>query len=160
MAQDNGPDDDISPYATALADAVDAALAPWVERTVRQRLEDWRGSVPDDVATMARAAGRRARDEVGPAVRRLLETDVDQQPTTPLALLRRAVRYPTAVLEGAGVPPVVRDEFAERAFPEDRYDLAPATFADVDPGLAEPGLAWGAAKAHVVLTRRRREGRR
>jgi hypothetical protein len=160
MARDNGTDEDISIYATALADAVEAALAPWVERTVRQRLEDWQGSVPEDVAAAARTAGRRAREEVGPAVRRLLETDVDQQPTTPLALLRRAVRYPTAILEGAGVPSVVRDEFAERAFPEDRYDLAPATFADVDPSLAEPGLAWGAAKAHVVLTRRRQEGRR
>ena len=33
----------------------------------------------------------------------------------------------------------------------------PASFADLDPTLAELGLRWGAAKAHVVL-RRRREG--
>ena len=71
-----------------------------------------------------------------------------------------AVRYPTAVLVGAGVPPVERDEFTERRFPEDVYDLAPATFADLDPSLHEPGLTWGAAKAHVHLARRRREGRR
>jgi hypothetical protein len=150
----------ITAYATALADAIDGALAGWVERSVRTRLEDWQGYVPDDMAAAARQAGQQARDEAGPQVRHLLATDVDQQSTTPLALLRRAVRFPTAVLERANVPPVVRDEFAERAFPEDRYDLAPATFADVDPALAEPGLAWGAAKAHVVLTRRRAEGRR
>ena len=36
------------------------------------------------------------------------------------------------------------------------YDLAPANFADVDPALAEPGLLWGAAKAHVHLARHRR----
>jgi hypothetical protein len=40
------------------------------------------------------------------------------------------------------------------------YDLTPASFADVDPALHEPGLVWGAAKAHVHLARRRREGRR
>ena len=46
------------------------------------------------------------------------------------------------------------------SFPDDPYDLTPGSFADVDPSLHEPGLVWGAAKAHVVLARRRREGRR
>ena len=58
-----------------------------------------------------------------------------------------AVRYPTAVLEAAGVPPVVRDEAAEELFPDDRYDLIPASFADLGADLAEVGLYWGAAKA-------------
>jgi hypothetical protein len=40
------------------------------------------------------------------------------------------------------------------------YDLSPAAFADLDPSLREPGLTWGAAKAHVHLARRRREGLR
>jgi hypothetical protein len=71
-------------------------------------------------------------------------------------VLRAAVRHPTAVLAEAGVPEVVRDRFAEETFPADVYDLSPAAFADIDPALAEPGLVWGAAKAHVVLTRRRR----
>jgi len=69
------------------------------------------------------------------------------------------------VLRQAGVPGVVRDEEAQRQFPDDDYDLTPANFADLDAGpteggLAEAGIAWGAAKAHVVLARRRREGRR
>jgi hypothetical protein len=34
------------------------------------------------------------------------------------------------------------------------------TLGDVRPDLTEPGIAWGAAKAHVVLARRRAEGRR
>jgi hypothetical protein len=68
--------------------------------------------------------------------------------------------HPTQVLAEAGVPPVERDEHAARLFPDDRYDLAPATFSDLDEALHEPGLVWGAAKAHVVLARRRREGRR
>src|SRR5918998_1467217 len=71
-----------------------------------------------------------------------------------------AVDDATAVLRAAGARPVPRDEFSERSFPDYVYDLSPATFADVDPSLHEPGLLWGAAKAHVHLARRRREGRR
>ena len=85
---------------------------------------------------------------------------MDEQRTGPLAVIRTAVRYPTEVLAAAGVGPVQRDEFAERSFPDDVYDLAPASFADLDPALHEPGLVWGAAKAHVVLARRRAEGKR
>jgi putative CocE/NonD family hydrolase len=46
------------------------------------------------------------------------------------------------------------------SFPDDAYDLGPASFADIDPSLHEPGLMWGAAKAHVHLARRRAEGLR
>ena len=70
-------------------------------------------------------------------------------------VLRAAVRYPTAVLRRAGVPPVVRDEFRERAFPEDSYDLAPAGWKDVDESLHEPGIIWGAWKAKTVMDRHR-----
>jgi hypothetical protein len=107
----------------------------------------WAGMLPPDVATAAVAAGRLARDEVMPELRALLAADIDDQRTTPLAVLREAVRYPTSVLAAAGVPPVARDEFALRSFPHDIYNLAPATFADLDPSLAELGIAWGAAKA-------------
>jgi hypothetical protein len=95
-----------------------------------------------------------------PEVRTVLLTDVDQQRVNPLALLRGAVRFPTAVLDELHVGPAERDEFARRNFPDDRYDLTPASFRAVDPTLHEPGLVWGAAKAHVVLQRRRAEGRR
>ena len=89
-----------------------------------------------------------------PRIRTLLSMDLDEQATNPLALLRSAVRYPTEVLAAHGVPPVDRDEFAVRAFPDDVYDLSPASFGDVHPDLHEPGLVWGAAKAHVHLQRR------
>jgi hypothetical protein len=147
-------------YAEALADAVEAALPGWVERGVVRIVMAYRGVVEPSVRLDAQAAGQRAREEVGTALRALLETDVDEQRTNPLAVLRGAVRYPSAVLVRAGVPPVVRDEFAERAFPDDLYDLAPATWRDVDETLHEPGLVWGAWKAKTVLDRRRAEGRR
>ncbi|MDQ6799037.1 MAG: hypothetical protein M3011_13650 [Actinomycetota bacterium] len=137
-------------HATALADAIEGALSGWVERCVARRLaEDPAGDGPSSprVAAAAVEAGQRARAEVGPAIRALLDADIDEQRSTPLALLRTAVTYPTAVLAGAGVPPVHRDRAQARLFPDDVYDLTPATFADVDPDLAEPGLAWGVAKA-------------
>ena len=134
-------------HATALADAIEAALPGWVERSVARTAEGYFGQVDAHMMAAAAEAGRRARDDVGPRVRALLEADVDEQRTTPLSLLRGAVRYPTGVLRDAGVPPVERDKIQARLFPDDIYDLAPATFADVHPSLADLGVAWGAAKA-------------
>ena len=148
-------------HAEALAMAVDGALPGWVARAVEGRWRAWRGDEPPaEVRTAAQEAGRRARAELVPELRALLSTDVDAQRANPLAVLRRAVPFATEVLRAAGVPPVARDEQAARLFPEDDYDLSPAAFADLDPSVHEPGLVWGAAKAHVVLARRRRERRR
>ena len=147
-------------WAVRLADGVEAALPGWVVGHVERLAEAWSGQVGADVGRRAEAAGARARAEVGSAVRTLLVADVDAQRTNPLSIVRSAVTYPTEVLVEAGVPPVERDPFAERAFPTDVYDLVPAGFADLSPDLAEVGLAWGAAKAYVVLNRRRAEGRR
>ena len=144
----------VEAHATALADAVEVALPGWVERSVTRIMAAWTGRAPDaGLLDAAREAGRRAGTEVGAEVRALLALDIDEQWTTPLSLLRAAVRYPTAVLRDAGVPPVERDPFRERLEPGDLYDLSPASFADVDPSLAEPGMVWGAAKA---LAHRRR----
>ena len=85
----------------------------------------------------------------------LLETDVDQQRSNPLSVLRRAVEHPTRVLLAAEIPPLKRDDFAVRAFPLDVYGLSPATWADVHESLLEPGVIWGAWKAKTVLDRRR-----
>lgn len=158
----NSDDDELRAYGAALADAVDEVLEGWVVASVERVMRAWQGGAPPEPAVVAHAveAGRAAREEVVPELRALLALDVDEQRTNPLTLLRRAVRYPTAVLREAGVPPVVRDDFAERSFPDDDYGLTPAAFADVDPALHEPGLVWGAAKARVHLVRRRAEGKR
>ena len=131
----------------ALADAIEAALPRWVARSVARRLPN------ADPAAVA-AAAERARREVGGQVRALLALDIDEQRTTPLTLLRGAVRYPTEVLQEASVPPVPRDREQKRLFPDDLYDLTPASFGDVDPSLHDLGIAWGAAKAFIHLQRR------
>jgi hypothetical protein len=145
----------LAAYAAELADAVDEALPRWVRRCVERFIP-----VSDAVATEVDEAVVEVRARVGVAVRTLLLTDIDEQATTPLTLLRRAVAEPTAILRRHGVAPVERDEFEERSFPDDVYNLTPASFADVDPSLADVGLRWGAAKAFVFKQRRRAEGKR
>lgn len=158
MADPTSDDEAFAAYSLALADAIDSAIGPWVQRVVTERCAA-AGIVQDATIRMAaESAARECRAEAVPQVRELLGTDLDEQRTTPLALLRRAVVYPTAVLAAAGVPPVARDEFAVRSFPDDVYALSPAAFGDIDDSVHEPGLIWGAAKAHVHLARRAARG--
>lgn len=134
--------------ATALGDAIAGALEGWLLHCVRQRAEPagrWSGAVEAD----AREAAVHARAEVMPALRALLAADIDEQATTPLSIVRHAVAHPTGVLRRAGVPPVTRDDDQRRRFPEDDYDLTPATFAELGETVAEAGIAWGAAKAFM-----------
>jgi hypothetical protein len=147
---------DIAEPAKALADGIVAALPAWVERSVDRVHRQALGAPPPPaVVSAAREAGRAAADEVGPDVRGLLARDIDDQLSTPLAVARGAVRYPTAVLRDAGVPPAERDPIDEAMFPDDVYGLTPANFADLDPALADPGIVWGAAKAWLHKERHR-----
>jgi hypothetical protein len=138
-------------YGAELAAAVDRVLPGWVVRCVQRFRSDLNGD--------AAAAGEIARLEIGVGLRDLLETDLDRQRSNPLAILRSAVRYPTEVLAAAGVPAVSRESFAVSAFPDDVYDLAPATWSDIDPTLQDAGISWSAWKAHEFLRRRRAEGK-
>lgn len=158
-----GEPDVLAESAGELLRVAEQALPGWVRRSVHDRWDAYRAvagpeQAGDEPVTAAAEAGAAAVDDVIPALRDLLALDVEAQWTGPLAILRRAVAYPTAVLQAAGVPPVVRDAFAERTFPDDLYDLSPGGFADLDPDLHEPGLIWGAAKAHTVLRRRKGQG--
>ena len=90
-----------------------------------------------------------------PDLRALLLTDIDNQFVSPLSVIRKAVSFPTKVLRNNNVPEVIRDEFAIRNFPKDVYDLSPASFGDLNEELQELGIAWGAAKAHTHLQRRK-----
>lgn len=153
---DLGADEErLASIAGRLADEVDAVVPGWIERLVVERVAQWRGEVPPEAVTEASAAARVAGAEVATRMRALLATDIDQQGAGPLQVLRAATRHAHEALDRLGVPPVARDEFAERSFPDDVHDLMPATWSDVDPALHEPGIAWGAAKAFVHKARRR-----
>lgn len=134
-------------YGAALAEAIVAALPAWSGRAVAR--------FRPDLVAEGEAAGRAAAEELGPRLRALLAADVDGQRANPLAVARAAVAWPTAVLRAAGVPPVDRDDHERAHFPEDDYGLTPMSFTEIDPSVHEPGILWGASKAHAHLVRHR-----
>jgi hypothetical protein len=132
-------------HGELLAAAVVEVLPAWVVRAVVERAPD--------LQVQAEAAGRVAADELGPRLRALLAADVDDQRANPLALVRDAVRYPTAVLADGGIPAPARARFDVEHFPDDPYGLTPMTWGDLDESLHEPGIVWGALKARAHRAR-------
>jgi hypothetical protein len=141
----------------AIVAGVERELPGWVRRQVTRILDAWGRTEPEARARAERAAvdaGDAATARVVGELRTLLATDPSAQTATPLELVRSAYREPTTVLEAAGIPPVERDEFDERAWPDDRYGLVIATLGDLGDGeLAPLHFAWGMAKAKVLRAR-------
>ena len=99
-----------------------------------------------------RASPRRRRVEA--ELHALFALDPGAQRATPLEIVRSAYREPTVVLAAAGIPSVARDEFDERAWPDDRYGLVIHDLGDLgDAELAPLHFAWGMAKAGVLRAR-------
>jgi hypothetical protein len=148
---DGGAERLLAELGAALGAQIVIVVPGWVERQVSRIVDAWdpAGTAVDrtTLATEAADAGRRAAEDVARRLQDLLAADVDAQATTPLAVVRAAVVYPTGVLQSAGIPGVVRDAFDEERFPDDVYGLTPASLAALDPQLADPARAWGAAKA-------------
>jgi len=141
--------------AAELADALEAVVPTWIERVTQKRAAMAGVVVTKEVRVRLLDAGVVTAATVGPHVRAVLTADVDAGAENPLAVLRKALGPATEALRELGVPRFPRDEFARRVFPDDDYDLAPTSFADVDESLHELGLMWGAARAHLHLRRRR-----
>jgi hypothetical protein len=149
--------DRLDEAGAALADGVARALPEWAVRRVGDRLAAWGGPVDrPGVLAAARAGGEAAAARVVPARRALFAQDPDDQRSTPLQVVRSAYLEPTAVLREAGVPEVVRDEYAERGWPDDVYGLVVESFTDLDPDLVPWQMVWGAAKATVMRARHER----
>jgi hypothetical protein len=141
----------------AILVGVERELPGWVERSVTRILDAW-GRAPTQVRERAEreavGAGRVATVRVVGELRVLFALDPEEQRSTPLELVRRAYREPTGVLAAAGIPAVERDEFAERAWPDDTYGLVVHGLGDLgDDDLAPLQMAWGLAKAKVLRAR-------
>lgn len=145
----------LAAYADVLHAATVEAVPTWVRRMATGRAAA--GGVTVDSAALDQT-GVATRALVAPALRRVLDADVDDGAGSPLAALRAAVGPMTELLERSGAAKPPRDEFVAKAFPGDPFDLGPAAFSDVAAELHEPGLMWGAARAHVHLRRRRERG--
>lgn len=129
-------------------------LPSWIQGRVTYVADAWgrldppaRAALDAEAEVVAEAATRRVVDEL----RVLFATAPARQRSTPLEVVRSAVREVSAVLAAAGIPPVERDAFAVRAFPHDVYGLTPATLADLgDDDLGPLHMVWGLAKATVL----------
>jgi hypothetical protein len=142
----------------AIVAGVERQVPGWARAQVERLLDAW-GRAPADARVRAEAqsaeAGAAAARRIVAELRALFAVDPAQQQATPLEVVRTSYREPSAVLAAAGVPPIVRDEFDERAWPDDVYGLVPRTLGDLgDPELAPLHLAWGMAKATVIRARR------
>lgn len=148
---------DIETVASELLAAAVAATPGWVRASIE------RVRVTQGLEVDADAVERAAADAASFVERRLgalLATDIDAQRSTPLTVLRDAARFPVEVLHGAGARPVPRPDTVRWAFPNDPFEVTPATFADLGEDVHHAGIAWGAAKASIHLQRRRDEGLR
>lgn len=147
--------------AAAIVAGVEAWVPRWVQAQVTRLLDAWGRVTPEARATaeaQATDAGVAAAQRVATSLRELFATAPERQHATPLEIVRSVYREPTEVLADAGVPPVVRDEFDERSWPDDVYGLVPRTLGDLgDPDLGPLQLAWGLAKATVMRARGRPE---
>lgn len=142
----------------AIIAGVERCLPGWVESQVERILDAW-GRLDQRARTRAgeeaAAAGRLAERRVSATLAELFAAPAARQTATPLEIVRTAYREPTALLAALGVPAVVRDEFDERAWPDDRYGLVPRSLGDLgDDELAPLHLAWGIAKAAVIRSQR------
>jgi len=126
------------PASQTLRAALVAAYLPYLREVLRRRGVDAPG------LESALEEGRAWLDE---ALEALFSLPFARQSRGPLELFQDAVRFPTAVLQGAGIPAVARDEAAALALPGDLYDLAPASSQVLGEDVWGAHLAWGAAKA-------------
>ena len=150
-------DDDhrFAELAASLLDCIVAAFPAWMLRTAGVRAT--RSGVALDRINRDRieAVALMLATEITPRLKASLTADVDAGGPTPLSVLRSANGPLNDLLDELGVTPGSRDPFLVERFPDDRHDVGPAAFGDLDESVHEPGLMWGAARAHIHLSRRR-----
>ena len=136
-----------------------ASVPQWIERVTLRACEGETVDKRDAVRAVMSQLQTNTRAFVQDQLGVLLSTDVDQQRTNPLEVLRASTRFASAALRNAGITAPTRDEFQQRLDPDDEYLLGPMSWMDLGEDVHEAGIEWGAWKAATVLTRRRAEGK-
>jgi hypothetical protein len=105
----------------------------------------------------AELVGWKAAEEVEGKVSELLAVVEDLRPVPPrvLGVLQEAVPYPAGVLEQARVPRARRDRLAIKLYPDDVYNVAPRSLAELHPMMPELLASWEEARFAVVRERYR-----
>ncbi len=140
----------LAAHSMALLDALRINVERWAVNSLVSRSP---ATAHKRVQEGADRISAQVRNSVLPDLVALLGADIDHQWTSPLEIVRTLVGPITSELQSLNVPAPHRDASSVALHPDDLYNLAPATFADVHLSLHDLGLAWGAAKAHVHLRR-------
>lgn len=136
-----------------ILDRLTSALPAWVVGEIGRIADAWvdAGGTAVGWEAAAHTAGAAAATRVGAELRDLFASEPEAMRRTPLEVVRTVVAEPTAVLHALGIPPLERDDFETRSWPDDDYGLTPATLADLgDPDLGPLLLAWGMAKSAAL----------
>jgi hypothetical protein len=138
------------------------AVPDWVRRCVERGVanavawsgRDWSMAAAESRALLRNAelVGWRAVEGVEGKVSDLLAELEDRRPVSPrvLTALQDSVDYPASVLGQARVPKATRDRLAVELFPDDVYNIAPRSVAELHPMM--PGLlaSWDEARFAVL----------
>ena len=135
-------------YGQALRAAVADAFDPWLVALLESR----NGGQPlaDEVAS----AIARVRTDALANLTTLIEADVAEPLSGPLEQIRRAMSTLGATLDDHGFERPARDPYDEQMLPDDVHALGPISFLDLGEAVQSAGINWGAAKAHLHMSRR------
>lgn len=145
--QESSDDEAFAGYGQALFQAVSEAVRPWLRILVDARVTDVDAGLHIVLEQVAVDAEQ--------AIRVLIDADVETPLSGPLERIRRAVEPLNVALAERDAPPPRRNPLDVEMRPHDLYDLGPMTFRDLGDAVHDAGIAWGAAKAHVHMQRRR-----
>ena len=153
MASNANTEDDAAylAYGVALVDAVDEAIRPWLLSLVELRCG---GAVPDGAESAVNHSIEQSAEAAHRALSELAHADVDSPLSGPLERIRNSMGPITAVLSSLDVAQPRRDPMEVEMRPDDIYSLGPLTFLDLGDDVHSAGITWGAAKAHVHMSRR------
>lgn len=160
MVDDGQPPNHLGDPPGELLAAARRAIPGWLHRSVERAAARSGVAVSSLDRDELEVVVDRTSERILADLAELLASDIDDQRTNPLTIFRRGLGEITGFLRRHQVPAPPVDRFVAERFPDDPYQLGPATWADVDDDLHLPGLIWGAWKAKTVLDRRREEGLR
>lgn len=123
-----------------------AALVAAFPRYVEEKLAEIEVAVEPEIAAAAEASCA----DLAFALHGLVATPVHLQQSSPLELVRGAMRTLSEALGAAGVTPPARDEQAVAINPDDVYDLGPASSQEFGEEVWQLHIEWGLEKARDV----------
>jgi hypothetical protein len=138
--------------STLLIAGITAALPGWVNRKVREVVDERGIEVTSALESSARAAGKECQGDVGRRVSEFLQAPPTRELKDLLAFLSyAAVPYPTKVLHSANMPKADRPPWLVKLDPENIYDIHIRLLDELSPHLEQPGLLWAFATASSYL---------